>query len=219
MQQRTRVAAGVAIGAMAGSVGVAEAEIVLVEIAGTVEFNQVAAPPIGSLGAGTSVVLSFLLDSDDFANSPTYPTRGYVIDQASFSLAGGGVSVGLQSPFPAGEVPYFVIRNDDPAVDGFFIARSVDFPIGVPLGQAGFFERFSHDFSVTYGGGLLESLDILDAVGTYAYDGLKGYNWTIDDGPASPVSIGFESISISVVPAPATVAMLLLGGACGRRRR
>lgn len=84
MQQRTRVAAGVAIGAMAGSVGVAEAEIVLVEIAGTVEFNQVAAPPIGSLGAGTSVVLSFLLDSDDFANSPTYPTRGYVIDQASF---------------------------------------------------------------------------------------------------------------------------------------
>ena len=36
MQQRTRVAAGVAIGAMAGSVGVAEAEIVLVEIAGTV---------------------------------------------------------------------------------------------------------------------------------------------------------------------------------------
>ena len=214
MQQRTRVAAGVAIGAMAGSVGVAEAEIVLVEIAGTVEFNQVAAPPIGSLGAGTSVVLSFLLDSDDFANSPTYPTRGYVIDQASFSLAGGGVSVGLQSPFPAGEVPYFVIRNDDPAVDGFFIARSVDFPIGVPLGQAGFFERFSQDFSVTYGGGLLESLDILDAVGTYAYDGLKGYNWTIDDGPASPVSIGFESISISVVPAPATVAMLLLGGAC-----
>ena len=219
MQQRTRVAAGVAIGAMAGSVGVAEAEIVIVEIAGTVEFNQVAAPPIGSLGAGTSVVLSFLLDSDDFANSPTYPTRGYVIDQASFSLAGGGVSVGLQSPFPAGEVPYFVIRNDDPAVDGFFIARSVDFPIGVPLGQAGFFERFSQDFSVTYGGGLLESLDILDAVGTYAYDGLKGYNWTIDDGPASPVSIGFESISISVVPAPATVAMLLLGGACGRRRR
>ena len=89
----------------------------------------------------------------------------------------------------------------------------------MPLGQAGFFERFSQDFSVTYGGGLLESLDILDAVGTYAYDGLKGYNWTIDDGPASPVSIGFESISISVVPAPATVAMLLLGGACGRRRR
>ena len=219
MQQRTRVAAGVAIGAMAGSVGVAEAEIVLVEIAGTVEFNQVNAPPIGSLTAGTAVVLSFLVDSDDFANSPTYPTRGYVIDQASFSLAGGGVSVGLQSPFPAGEVPYFVIRNDDPAVDGFFIARSVDFPIGVPLGQAGFFERFSQDFSVTYGGGLLESLDILDAVGTYAYDGLKGYNWTIDDGPASPVSIGFESISISVVPAPATVAMLLLGGACGRRRR
>lgn len=219
MQQRTRVAAGVAIGAMAGSVGVAEAEIVLVEIAGTVEFNQVAAPPIGSLTAGTAVVLSFLVDSDDFANSPTYPTRGYVIDQASFSLAGGGVSVGLQSPFPAGEVPYFVIRNDDPAVDGFFIARSVDFPIGVPLGQAGFFERFSQDFSVTYGGGLLESLDILDAVGTYAYDGLTNYNWTIEDGPFSPVSIGFESISISVVPAPATVAMLLLGGACGRRRR
>ena len=219
MHQRSRAVAGVAIGALAIPLGVAQAEIVLVEIAGTVEFNQVVAPPIGSLTAGTSVVLSFLLDSDLFVNSPTYPTRGYVIDQKSFSIAGGGVSIGLQSPFPSGEVPYFVIRNDDPAVDGFFIARSVDFPIGVPLGQAGVFGNFSQDFSVTYGGGLLESLDILDAVGTYAYDGLKGYNWTIDDGPFSPVSIGFESISISVVPAPATLAMLVLGGVFGRRRR
>ena len=209
----------VAAGSMAAVAGSAGAEMVLVEIAGTVEFNQVTAPPIGSLTAGTAVVMSFLVDSDDFVNSPTYPTRGYVIDQASFSLAGGGVSIGLQSPFPAGEVPYFVIRNDDPAVDGFFIARSVDFPIGVPLGQTGAFGTFSQDFSVTYGGGLLESLDILDAVGTYEYAGLKGYNWTIDDGPFSPMSIGFESITISVVPAPATVAMLLLGGAFGRRRR
>lgn len=210
---------GVALITSAAAVPSAHASMVLVEIAGTVEFNQVAAPPIGSLAAGTAVVLSFLVDSDIFVNSPTYPTRGYAIEQASFSLAGGGVSVGLQSPFPAGQVPYFVIRNDDPAVDGFFIARSVDFPIGVPLGQTGFFGTFSQDFSVTYGGGLLESLDILDAVGTYAYGGLEGYNWTIDDGPASPVSIGFESISISVVPAPATAAMLVLGGAAGRRRR
>ena len=209
---------GLALITSAAAVPSALGEMVLVEIAGTVEFNQVTAPPIGSLTAGTAVVLSFLVDSDDFANSPTYPTRGYVIDQASFSLAGGGVSVGLQSPFPDGEVPYFVIRNDDPAVDGFFIARSVDFPIGVPLGQTGVFGTFSQDFSVTYGGGLLESLDILDAVGTYEYAGLKGYNWTIDDGPFSPMSIGFESITISVVPAPATVAMLLLGGAFGRRR-
>ena len=220
MSAGTRRACGIAaIASLVAVASPADAEMVLVEIAGTVEFNQVNAPPIGSLTAGTAVVMSFLVDSDDFANSPTYPTRGYVIDQASFSLAGGGVSVGLQSPFPAGELPYFVIRNDDPAVDGFFIARSVDFPIGVPLGQTGVFGTFSQDFSVTYGGGLLESLDILDAVGTYAYDGLKGYNWTIDDGPFSPVSIGFESITISVVPAPATVAMLVLGGAFGRRRR
>ncbi|MGA1058167.1 MAG: hypothetical protein ACO3Y3_10770 [Phycisphaerales bacterium] len=205
--------------ALALASGAAHGEMVLVEIAGTVEFNQVSAPPIGSLTAGTAVVLSFLLDSDDFVNSPNYPTRGYVIDQASFSLAGGGVSVGLQSPFPGGEVPYFVIRNDDPAVDGFFIARSVDFPIGVPLGQTGFFDTFSQDFSVTYGGGLLESLDILDAVGTYGFGGLKGYNWTIDDGPASPVSIGFESISISVVPSPATSALLAIGAGLTRRRR
>jgi hypothetical protein len=205
--------------ALALASGAAHGEMVLVEIAGTVEFNQVSAPPIGSLTAGTAVVLSFLLDSDDFVNSPNYPTRGYAIDQASFSLAGGGVSVGLQSPFPGGEVPYFVIRNDDPAVDGFFIARSVDFPIGVPLGQTGFFDTFSQDFSVTYGGGLLESLDILDAVGTYGFGGLKGYNWTIDDGPASPVSIGFESISISVVPSPATPALLAIGAGLTRRRR
>jgi hypothetical protein len=205
--------------AAALATGVAQAEIVLVEIAGTVEFNQVSAPPIGSLTAGTSVVLSFLLDSDDFVNSPTYPTRGYAIDQASFSLAGGGVSVGLQSPFPAGQTPYFVLRNDDPAVDGFFISRSVDFPIGVPLAQVGVFGRFSHDFSVTYSGGLLESLDILDAVGTYEYDGLTNYNWLIEDGPASPVGIGFDSLTISVVPAPASAATLAIGAGLARRRR
>lgn len=199
----------------------ARGEVVLVEIAGTVEFNQVSASPLGSLGAGTEVVLSFLLDSDAFVDSSSFPTRGYAIDPTSFSLAGGGVSIGLQSPFPAGQVPYFVIRDNDPGVDGFFIARSVDFPIGVPLGQTGAFGAFSQDFSATYGGNLLDSLDLLDAVGSYAYEGLQSFNWTIEDGPATAVGIDFASITIGVVPSPATLPLLAIAALvrAGHRRR
>ncbi len=192
--------------------------MVLVEIAGSVEFNQVTGPPIGSLTPGTSVVMSFLVDSDVYLNSPTYPTRGYVIDQASFAIVGGGVSIGLQSPFPAGEVPYFVLRNNDPAVDGFFISRNVDWPIGVPLPQNGPFGAFVQDFSVGYEGTVLDSLDILDAVGTYGYGGLTNFNWTFNNGPYNPVGLIFESMTITAVPAPAAMLVFIAGG-CGRSRR
>jgi len=41
--------------------------------------------------------------------------------------------VPLQSPFPVGQTPYFVIRNNDPAVDGFYISTDVDGPNSLPL--------------------------------------------------------------------------------------
>lgn len=195
---------------LVGAIGVrSHAEMVLVELRGIVEFNQVEAPPVGELSAGTEVSLSFLLDSDVFVDSADYPTRGYVIDSSTFALTGGETSIGLASPYPAGATPFFVLRDNDPAVDGFFIADSVDFPIGVDLDADGIFGTFSQDFGVSYVGDTLGSLDLLDAVGTYGFDGLKGFNWTIDDGPFSPVSILFDSLEISVVPAPAT---LIVGG-------
>lgn len=216
---RPGVAAMVVLAAATAS---SRAEIVLVELRGVVEFNQVNAPPVGALVNGTEVVLSFTLDSGLFLDSGDYPTRGYLIDQKSFSLSGAGTSIGLATPYPTGSTPYFVLRDNDPAVDGFFIADSVDFPIGIVLDADGIFGDFENDFSVSYAGDTLESLELLDAVGTYGFGGLESFNWTINDGPFSPVAILFESLEISVVPAPAVLAVGGLWGivgGCRTRRR
>ena len=211
--------AGLALLAAGAFGGQASAEMVLVELRGIVEFNQVNAPPVGNLTAGTEVLLSLMLDREEFTDSTTYPTRGYLI--SDFTLMGGGTSIGLASPYPAGATPYFVLRDNDPAVDGFFIADSVDFPIGVELDAPGIFGAFSHDFSVSYVGDTLGSLDLLDAVGTYGFGGLKSFNWVIDDGPFSPVGLVFDSMEISVVPAPAPLVVGGLWGVLrgGRSRR
>jgi hypothetical protein len=175
--------AGLALLAAGAFGGQASAEMVLVELRGIVEFNQVNAPPVGNLTAGTEVLLSLMLDSEEFTDSTTYPTRGYLISD--------------------------------------FIADSVDFPIGVELDAPGIFGAFSHDFSVSYVGDTLGSLDLLDAVGTYGFGGLKSFNWVIDDGPFSPVGLVFDSMEISVVPAPAPLVVGGLWGVLrgGRSRR
>jgi hypothetical protein len=184
------------------AVGVAplHAETVEVTAVGVVEFNQIAAPPLGDVDPGDQVVLTFTVDSDVFVNSATYPTRGYVIDPASFVFTLGTTVMSLQDPFPPGQTPYFVLRDNDPAVDGFFVATSVDFPIGVPINQTGVIDQFVANYSVTYGGDALSSLDILSALGTYDFTGLTVYHWTVDDGPFEPLGVMFGEMTIAEEP-------------------
>ena len=173
---------------------------VTVTVHGTVVDNQVGPAPIGNANPGDDATLTFEVDSDVFTNSASFPTRGYRIDSSTCVLTMGAAVVGLQSPFPVGQTPYFVLRNDDPAVDGFFISTSVDNPFGLPLEQTGVFGQFIDNFSVTYGGSTLSSLGILGALGTYDFTGLTVFNWTIDDGPFNPVIIDFVSMTIACGP-------------------
>jgi hypothetical protein len=76
----------------------ATATTVKVTIHGSVEFNAITKAPFNTVTAGQSATLSFLLDSGNFVNSVNFPTRGYVIDQASFALAFPSATVPLQSP-------------------------------------------------------------------------------------------------------------------------
>jgi hypothetical protein len=187
--------------AFAALSGTANAGVtVKVTVIGTVGFNQIGAPPLGLANGGDPATLTFLLDSDLFTNSVSFPTRGYHIDQTSFTLTVGAATVGLQSPFPAGETPYFVLRDNDPAVDGFFTATSVDFPIAVPLSQTGIFTQFKNNYSVTYGGSTLSSLNILGALGTYNFAGLSVFNWTIDDASFNAMDINFAGMKIEACP-------------------
>ncbi|MFN0058061.1 MAG: hypothetical protein ACKVX7_06355 [Planctomycetota bacterium] len=177
----------------------ANAAEVLVTATGEVEFDGIPSGPLGAVSAGESVTLSFRLDTDIFMDSGTFNTRGYPLVAGSFELAFSSASIGLQSPFPTGQMPFFVIRNNDPGVDGFFVATSIDYPNGVPIAQAGVFEQFRNNFYVTYGGTTLDSLAVEDALGSYDFTGLTVFNWTIDDGPFNAMIMIFESMTIELV--------------------
>ncbi|MFT5478573.1 MAG: hypothetical protein ACI8Y8_003941 [Planctomycetota bacterium] len=200
------------------------AETVTVTLQGVVEDNQIGTGDLGGADVDDPVTLTFRVDSDGFTNSASFPTRGYDIDMPSFAMALGGAVVNLQSPFPAGQTPYFTLRDNDPAVDGFFVATSVDFPIGVPLDEVGSLGNFIGNFSVAYRGTTISSLDILDAVGSYDFTGLSVFNWTVDDGPFNPMLITFQSMTITRGSAPVPtlpewglIALTVLMGAAGAR--
>ncbi len=175
----------------------ARAQYVDVFLAGEVEFNQIGSGILGQVSSGDLATLSFQVDPVDFMDGPNFPTRGYAILDETFMLAfGDGEVVMLQSPTPS--TSYFVLRNNDPAVDGFFISTNVKNPIGVPLDQVGVIDQFRNNFSVTFVGETLGSLDILEAVGNYDFAGLTVFNWTIDDGPFNAMGIVFSELFVSL---------------------
>ena len=207
-----------ALPALAGAVN-----DILVEINGDVYSNQISSGAFGNVNAGESMTYSFELSSSDFVNG-TFPVRGYTIDLSTFQVSfSGGTVVQAQNPYPAGFTPSFVLRNNDPQVDGFFITDgSVDgFPGGIATDQAGVFGNFLATFNVSYLGDTLNSLDITDAVGTYDFTGLTVFGLGIDDGPFEDVlGADFSSMTISIVPAPATMMGLTpLAMLATRRRR
>lgn len=186
----------------------AQADIVEVSVVGSVDFNVVNSGAFAGSPSGTPASMTFRLDSGDFVDSAMFPTRGYAIDQSTFALTVGSSTVGLQNPYPAGQTPYWVLRNNDPMVDGFFLGSGPDvgFPNGVPTDEpGGIADVFQALFQATYTGDTLSSLDILDAVGTYDFTNLTVFNWGAEDGPFQPLGLIFDSFTISVVPAPAGV--------------
>ncbi len=186
-----------AAAALGSAVSTAAASDVQVVATGTLAFNGIATGPLAGLPAGSPASLSFTVDSDVFTNSATTPTRGYPIDHPSFVLQIGPVTLHLQTPFPAGQTPYLVLRNNDPAVDGFFVSTSIVSPGGVPTDHSIAAGVLRANYLVTYGGGELSSLDILDALGTYDYTGLKVFNWVLQVGPFEPLGVDFTQMVIS----------------------
>lgn len=208
------------LGALLGLPSLAQATLVRVEVVGEWDFGMIRSGTLNGVNSGAAM-MRFDLDSNDFIDSTNFPTRGYNIIQDSFSLTVDGITVGMPDPFPMGETPLFVLRNNDPAVDGFFLGSNVDgFPNGVSIDNAGLIDPFLRVlFSATYGGDRLPSLDILDAVGTYDFTGLTVFNWGFDDAGNQIAGMIFDQFTISVAPAPGVVAMAVPALALGFRRR
>lgn len=174
----------------------ADAAKVRVTINGTVEFALPTSGPLAPVNANDPATIVLEVDSDVFLNSPNFPTRGYPIDLTSFSFTMGSVTIGLANPQPAGQVPYFILRDNDPGVDGFMISRVVDFPFGVRTTVPNVDLNFHRTFN---GVTALPSLDILDALGEYGLRDLSVFNWTLDLGPGTPVGVNYESMSLELV--------------------
>jgi len=219
-----------AVAALAAS---ASAQLVDVQIVGTVEFN-ISNPNnpntnqnILAIQPGEKLTYSFQVDSASFADSGLFNVRGYEIIQSSFAVTtSGGFSTSLASPLPGGATPYFVLRNNDPAVDGFYLTwGGVNFPAGLPTAEDGLFgDPFEAAFSVGYDGGTLSSLDILDADGTYGYGSggpgtLTSFYFNLVDLGFEVVGVSFDQLTITVIPAPPAIALLGCCLALSRRRR
>lgn len=164
---------------------------------GHVEYNQITSGALAAVHANDPVLITLRVDAANFINSPTFPTRGYPAVAGTYAYQIGSVALGLQNPYPAVPPPMLVLRNDDPAVDGFLLSTNVDVPLGIPLDQTGIFGALEAYTYVTYGGTTLSSLDVANAVGTYDFTGLSVFGFAIQDGPFDPVGLIFDKLEIA----------------------
>ncbi len=176
------------------------AETVTVECIGTVEYNQVNSGVFADVSSGDAVYAGFTIDSNNYIDSPNYNVRSYIIDLESFRLDIGPVSdVQLVIPQPMDAVPYFVVRNDDPAADGFFCSTNPEWPFGNPMLDvpAQIDPYFGFHWEVGYTGDTIDSLDVLEAIGSYDYTGLTSFYTAIQDAWAD--AMGLEYVQMNIV--------------------
>jgi len=218
---------------LAGFTAVASADLFQVSINGRVEYNisnpsnPNTNPDILAIRPGHLLSYTFTVDSDAFVGHPTFGIRAYEIVPGSFAVTTDqGFSAGMAFPLPGGSTPYFVVRDNDPAVDGFYIAwGGIELPFGLPITEAGLFgDPFEAAFSVGYTGDTLSSLDIAGAAGSYGYGSggpgtLTSFYFNLVDLGFEVVGIEFTEMTISPVPAPGTLLVASLGLALTRRRR
>ena len=179
-----------------------QASPVDVSATGTVVFNGITTPPLNAVTAGQTAIVSFTVDSNNFVDGVPGDTRGYVIDQASFSLSfSGGASVGLLSPFPAGQTPYFTLVEGFPLSDGFFISTSPVSPGGVPLSQT----PLQFNLDLGYVGSTLLTLDILDAKGTYGFTGLTRFGFNLWQSFPDNVRMEINFINLTIANGPVSI--------------
>ena len=193
----------------------AQATTVFVAATGTVLSNAITDSPLGDVTVGEGVVLSFLVDSNDFVDGSDN-TRGYTI--STFSLAfGGGVQVA-----GSGDTAYFTLADGIPVSDGFWVSSSPDSPGGAGLEQS----PYQVNLDLGYDGATLSSLDILDAAGAYNFDGLTRFGFNVHSGSPDNPSMEFDFRQMRIqpiepIPVPAALWLLApaLLGLIGFRRR
>lgn len=203
---------GACAGVVMAASALASGETVRVVVTGEVESNGFTSGTFAGVPSGAPVTMTIDLDSTNFLDSAAFPgrTRGYRFFASTFSLRIGSVVTTL-TPSAVG---FFVVRNDDPRVDGFFISQGTDLDTMVPLAMTP--TNFGIAFSRTFNNPLpppaldptLPSVNILDAVGTWGFENISSYNFTVERNEnITPMILAYETITISVLPScPACAA-------------
>jgi hypothetical protein len=172
--------------------GIAQASPVNVTATGTVIFNGIGAAPLSGVNGGETATVTFMVDSDNWVELLPGDVRGYEIAAGSFELSfSGGVSVGLLGGAPTA---YFNLVDGFPVSDGFFVSESAVSPGGVQLSQA----PYNFNLDLGYDGSTLSSLDILDAKGTYMFDGLTRFSMDLWSIFPDNVVMGMDFSSLSI---------------------
>jgi hypothetical protein len=185
-------------------------DLVQIDVTGNVAFNVIQGNMVG-VQLGDPVMMSFRVDSNVFVNSTRFPTRGYNMILNSFSMTVGGRPVPIVNPQPSGQTAYFVLRNNDPVVDGFLLTTNVDAQLPVSVNIIGLTPIHDLTYVTTYNGDFLSSLNILDAIGTYGHTGLNTDEWDIGRFGNPGAIYSFQSMRISLVPEPPSLGLLMAG--------
>jgi hypothetical protein len=193
--------------------GAANADIVNVTVEGVVNFNTIGEGELGTVSSGDVATMSFSVDSDMFTEGIPGDLRSYDIDAGSFSLDfDSGASVGLMGA----PTSYFTLVDGFPVSDGFFVSTSLTSPGGAPLSE----DPYNINLDLGYVGETLSSLNILDAVGVYEFDGLTRFGFNIWAIAPENVRLDMDFVSMTIAtPAPSAALLLPLGLLTGRRRR
>ena len=110
------------------------------------------------------------------------------------------MTVGIADPYPSWYAPPdFVLRDNDPGADGFFVANNPEWPTVFPSLDvpAQIDPYFNFHWEVGYTGDTLDSRDVLDAVGTYDYTGLTSFYTVIGDAWADAMGLEYVQMVIS----------------------
>lgn len=199
-----RIAAAIPLALLALVGADAHADRVRVTITGTVEYAAFSRGPFTSARAGQRAVAVFEVDSNGFRDSAQYPVRGYTIDPASLTLTVGTGSTGMRIPLPSGSTPLFVLRDNDPAVDGFYLTGGIlEYPGSIPLNSGSTTSMsmsFSRGFDV---GTILRSRNIVDAApGLWGFEHMASYDWGVTIPGAAPMMLTYETIAIDNLTNP-----------------
>jgi len=183
--------------ALAAACGMSHAAIdVRVVIEGVVERNDFVSGTFMAVRPNDPVRIQIDLDSQNFLNSPNLPgrTRGYRFGPSNFTMTVGPVTTGLRSNVAAA---YFVMRNNDPGVDGFFISTGTDIDVGIPLNMIP--NNYGIAFLRTFSSNtIFSSLDILPACRAYGFEFMSSYNFTVELGEFStPLIFVYEKITLT----------------------